>query len=453
MIAIKKDWQLARRELLKGLGIGAACLPLLRATRSYAQDAAYPSRFMCILLTEGYRPGQVAPAAGPLASQMLPPVTLPLDKHKNDLIIMTNLGNPQFRGCVRWGHGTYGTIFAQDRGDPNTGNGKEYWEPMNPTADQVIAKEIAKNNPNLAFPSIALSVRVGTNSGGTGSNRCFYSGPRQPITPEADPYKMYDRLFAGRPTMPMPGMPTGPEPADKLRAERKSLLDFVGGSLEKFGRQIGKDDRILIEGHLDSIRALEKSLTAPRPMLGACGLQLTGDASKPLDVNQNANIPTLLDLQFQIMTAALKCDATRVATLQFGDATGGAVTFPFVGVGRNWHSIGHNPGTDKIKVDVWAMSQFSALLDMMKAVPEGSGTMLDHSAVLWANHMESGDSHGATKLPWILAGKCNGFFRTGQSLPSTGKNNTHVLATICNAMGVNLTSFGDGAPMPELRAA
>jgi hypothetical protein len=76
---------------------------------------------MIILLTEGYRPGQVAlPTSGPIGTQMLPPVTAPLEKHKQDLIILTNLGNPQFRGCARWGHGTYGTIFAQDRGDPNT---------------------------------------------------------------------------------------------------------------------------------------------------------------------------------------------------------------------------------------------------------------------------------------------------------------------------------------------
>ena len=184
------------------------------------------------------------------------------------------------------------------------------------------------------MPSIALSVRVGTNSGGTGSNRCFYSGPRQPITPEADPYKMYDRLFAGRPATPMPGMPADPDPADKLRAERKSLLDFVGGSLEKFGRQIGTEDRVLIEGHLESIRTLEKSLTAPRPMLGACGLQLTGDASQAARRQLERQHPhPARTSSFQIMTAALKCDATRVATLQFGDATGGAVTFPFVGRG------------------------------------------------------------------------------------------------------------------------
>jgi hypothetical protein len=446
MIAIKRDWALARRDLLKSLGIGAACLPILQASKSFAQTGGFPKRLMVILLTEGYRPGQVAlPASGPIGTQMLPPVSSPLEKWKNDLIILTNLNNPQFRGCARWGHGTYGTIFAQDRGDPNTGNGKEYWEPMNPTFDQVIAKA----NMGQAVASIATSVRVGTNSGGTGSNRCFWTGAKQPITPEADPYNLYNMLFAGK-----TGGGTGmADPgADKMRAERKSLLDFVGGSLERFGAQLGVEDRAVIMGHLDSIRSLETELTAPKASLGACGVQLTGDPSKPVDVTSNANNGILLNLHFQLMVAALKCDATRVTTLQFGDATGGSVTFPQVNVNRNWHSLGHNPGTDKIVVDKWVMTQFSGLLDMIKAVPEGTGTMLDHMTVLWANHMESGDTHGATKLPWIIAGKGNGFWKQGISIMDSGKNNTHVMATICNAMGVPLTSFGDGAPMPELKA-
>jgi hypothetical protein len=439
-----KNWELARRDLLKSLGVGVCCLPILRATRSYAATPTYASRLMVILLTEGYRPGQVAPAAGPLAAATMPPVTEPLTKHRDDLIILTNLNNPQFRGCARWGHGTYGTIFAQDRGDPNTGNGKEYWEPENPTMDQVIASSIAKTAPNLLVPSIATSVRVGTNSGGTGSNRCFWSGAKQPITPEQDPNKIYSMLFSGKPAgTPDPG-------ADRLRAERKSLLDFVGTSLEKFSTQLGTEDREVIGGHLTSIRTLEKQLTAERPSLGACGMTYSGDPSKPVDPANNANIPTLLNLNFQLMTAALKCDATRVTTMQFGDATGGSVTFPFINVGRNWHSLGHNPGADKIVVDKWVMTQFSALLDMLKAVPEGTETMLDHMTVLWANHMESGDTHGATKLPWIIAGKGNGYWKTGQSIPDSGKNNTHVMATICNAMGVDVKTFGDGAPMPEL---
>jgi hypothetical protein len=172
-----------------------------------------------------------------------------------------------------------------------------------------------------------------------------------------------------------------------------------------------------------------------------------------VDIASNNNNPVLLKVGFQLITAALRCDVTRVATLQFGDATGGSVTFPVVNVGRNWHSLGHNPGADKLVVDKWCMSMFGELIDMFKAVPEGTGkTLLDNSVIVWANHMESGDTHASTKLPWILAGTCGGYLKKGLSMPMSGKNNTHVMATIANAMGVNLQTFGDGAPMDELKA-
>ena len=103
MIAIKKNWQLARRDLLKGLGLGAACLPILNATKSYAQVNATPKRSVCVLLTEGYRPGQVAPAAGPLASAMLPPVTTPLEKHKSDHRHPDQPGQPTVPGLLALG--------------------------------------------------------------------------------------------------------------------------------------------------------------------------------------------------------------------------------------------------------------------------------------------------------------------------------------------------------------
>ena len=293
-------------------------------------------------------------------------------------------------------------------------------------------------------------MRVGTNSGGTGSNRCFYSGPKQPITPEANPYKLFDMLFAGRPTggMPDPGV-------DKIRAERKSLLDFVGKSLEKFRGQLGMEDRVVIEGHLNSIRNIETELTTPAHAGRACAWPRRATPAKPVDIASNNNNPVLLNVGFQLMTAALSCDVTRVATLQFGDATGGSVTFPVVNVGRNWHSLGHNPGADKLVVDKWCMTHVRrACIDMFKAVPEGTGkTMLDNSVIVWANHMESGDTHGATKLPWILAGTCGGYLKKGMSMPDDRARTTPTSwPPSPTPWAWTLQTFGDGAPMPELKA-
>ena len=457
-----RNWNLSRRELLATLGVGAACLPLLRVTRSYGADPAFPKRFICVLLTEGYRIPKWLPQNGSLMNQMLPDSTSPLEGFKNDLIIMGNLTNPEFPGCDKWGHGTYGTIFSGGPYDANTGNGKEYWEPTIPTVDQVVAAGIAKTAPHLSRLSLPLEVKVG-GGGFLGAKRCFWAGAKQPVTPEPDPYKIYSQIFVGN--------MTGPDPvAQRIIAERKSLLDFVGADLEKFGARLANEDRLVVQGHLQAIRDLEKQLVGPKGPVGQCGVTFSGDPARPIDIKANANVPELINLHTQLMVAALKCDVTRVATLQVGDATGGAIVFDFVpgvprtGNGyqplRDWHDLGHRPvrptgEDDKQTVDKWCMTRFADLLTMLRGIQEGTETMLDHMSVLWANHMEAGDTHGAQKLPWILAGKCGGYFKTGQCIANVNKPMTGVLAEICNAMDVTVDHFGDpetGKPMPELRA-
>jgi hypothetical protein len=247
------------------------------------------------------------------------------------------------------------------------------------------------------------------------------------------------------------------------------LLDFVGADLQRFQAQLGTEDRLAVEGHLQAIRSIERQLSSPMSPAN-CEQTFTGDLANPIDIEENSNVPMLLDLHMQLMVAALKCDVTRVTTLQFGDATGGRVVFDFVpgvpreGNGyqplRNWHDLGHRPvrdsgEDDKSTVDKWNMDRCASLIQMLKDSPEGAGTMLDSTVLLWANHMEDGENHGAIKLPWLLAGNTNGYFKTGQCISDSGRAHTGVMAEICLAMGVDLTFFGDeetGQPMPELRA-
>ena len=106
-----RNWELSRRKLLEGLGLGAACLPLLRATPSYAQAAKVPKKLIVHLQTEGYRIPAWLPKDGRLTGP-LPDSTSPLEEWKSELIFLGNLGNPKFPGCARWGHGSYGQIFT-----------------------------------------------------------------------------------------------------------------------------------------------------------------------------------------------------------------------------------------------------------------------------------------------------------------------------------------------------
>jgi hypothetical protein len=108
-----------------------------------------------------------------------------------------------------------------------------------------------------------------------------------------------------------------------------------------------------------------------------------------------------------------------------------------------------------LRVEAWNMEQFAGLLDEMKGVQEGDGSLLDHSAVLWANHMGNGGAHTSTKLPWILAGSCGGRLKSGHFLRNASPVASHgVLIALANALGAPTEVFGDrkyGGELPGLR--
>src|SRR5687767_4308476 len=165
---IKKDWTFARRDLLKGLGVGAACLPLLRA--SEAKAAPSKLRFFCVLTSEGYRQADWAPKTGPLATQTLPFSTAPLEPHKNDIIVLPDLGNPAYGGPNSGGgHGSYGSIFWG--GDPP--GRVSYKQPQGKTVDQVVATGVDKPPGGRASLPLAVQLdRAPKASPEAGSSRC-----------------------------------------------------------------------------------------------------------------------------------------------------------------------------------------------------------------------------------------------------------------------------------------
>ena len=455
---MKRDaCETSRRDLLKRLGVGAACLPLLHSSRSWAQGEKVPKKFVGIITTEGYRQADWKPRTGSLLTQTLPKTSSPLEPHKADLIYLPDMSNPNWNGGPRNGHEAYGTIFWGGQSV-----GPKFKEPNGKTLDQVIADglpEIAGGRRSLAFQvQVDRKPSVGT----TGARRCFWRGAGQPINPEMNPQKTYADLFAGAMANPMAG-----EASTKILAKRKSLLDFVGRSLAGFKTRVAREDKLVIDGHLQAIRDLEKRLSVPAAGGGDASCRTpTPMALDDADIlSQDKLYPELLRAYFDIMISALRCGVTPVVTLQTGDCSGNSVNFgafvpgiPARNVGgdaktpyRNWHDLGHNPvsgGVDhKQIVDQWWMVEFASFVQKMKDVPEGAGTMLDNSVVLWGNHMESGDSHFTQRVPWILAGKAGGSLATGQCAASSGRPINDAMTEICKAMGVQPAShYGSGIP-------
>ena len=450
-------WEMRRRDVLKTLGVGFGCLPLLQSRRGSAASVA-PRRLIIVASTEGFRQEFWRPKDGSLMTQTLPDSSSPLEPHKADLIFLPGLTHPTFTGGA---HGAFPNHLAT----ANSGV-KEYRVPWSATFDQVVGPALATpNNLPMAVMNLGLLSDKGIMGEGANSRYCFAKGKDQIVVPEQDPWKTYARVFAGA-TGPGAKPMAQVDPAvTRLMMQKKSILDYVGMDLEKFAARVGKDDGAIVGGHLAAIRDLEKDLRAVKVDASLCG----GTTSMPVDATMSINYPATLKVCFDLMVAALKCDVTRVAALQMVDAGGANVNWNFLpgipekGGGfhtklRNWHDLGHNPvlgGVDHKRIaDKWCMSQLAELLVRMKAIPEEGGTMLSNSVVVMTNHMEDGQNHACQRLPWILAGQAGGYFKTGQCALSAGKPLNGVLADVANAIGVPMVSWGDasyGKPWPGLR--
>jgi hypothetical protein len=458
-----KNWDLARRDLLKSLGVGAACLPLLRSSKVWAQDKGL-KKMIIIHASEGYWQPLWKPNPGSLMGQTLPAATSPLEPHKGDLNFVLGQGNPNYTVGANWGHECYGTIYWG--GPQKAPGGSKYQEPMGKTLDQVIAAGLGGK---VTRPTLNFQVQVdrSPSSGTQGSNRCFWAGAGQPINPELNPAKTYQALFANivKPAPTTPGMaPAGPDPAvKKLLGTRKSILDYVGTSLEKFKVRVGRDERAMIDGHLSSIRSLENEL-AGIGMGGGTGGPVTltnpGAFEDAAILSDAGLFPKIMDAYMSMMLAGLSAGITRVTTLQVSNSSGNQLNFglfvdgiPARGTGYkspyyNWHDAGHNPivGGKNLKtiIDKWMMDKFAGFLTKMKAIQEPGGTMLSNSLVLWGNHMESGDNHFSQRIPWVLAGQAGGAVQTGFNLDTAGKTINNTMADICKAMDVAPLSHWNG---------
>lgn len=314
--------------------------------------------------------------------------------------------------------------------------------------DQEIAEVIGAMTPRKALHMGVQS----TNYGGTEVRTVIsYKGSDQPNENEISPWTMFDEVFA------MLG--ADPLGVEKLKNRRKSVLDLVGKQYEALAPKVGAEDRKKLEQHLDAVREVEKRLDNPGVELGgSCQLPVLG--GDPLDPKDPNNFPVVAKLFIDMLAMALACDITRVVTLQFSASTNNR-PYPWLvyddGTGPkpitdDEHVLGHQPDTDVHswgKLNVirrWYGQQFAYLLSKLAEIPEGDGTMLDNTVVLFASEISRGNTHSHKDMPFLLAGSGGGYLKTGQYLSFDGERpHNDLLVAIANAMGHPITTFGEEA--------
>ncbi|HVZ35771.1 MAG TPA: DUF1552 domain-containing protein, partial [Polyangiaceae bacterium] len=208
----------------------------------------------------------------------------------------------------------------------------------------------------------------------------------------------------------------------------------------------------------DSLRDIERRLMTVSQTVAAasssgggatagCTLPVLGNA---VDVKAEANYPAVGQLQMDLMVAALQCNLTRVCSLQWGNSND-QCTYSFLGVNTLGHDMSHNnnncdpDGSKKLAVYRWYSQQFAYLLGKLASIPEGNGTMLDNTVILWVSEFSDSEQHAADKLMWLMMGNAGGYFRTGQVLDAKGRSVNDLHTSLCNAFGIADKTFGNPA--------
>jgi hypothetical protein len=276
-------------------------------------------------------------------------------------------------------------------------------------------------------------------------------GVNAPVAPENDPFKVFERFFAD--------FSKDPGELERIRAEKRSILDALDGELSDLRCRLGTVDRPKLEMHLDSIRELEKQLDF-NTSLDACEVPTLGSQ---FDIHANNNYPAVGKMQIDLMVAGMACDLTRIGTIQWRHGNGDPLTYNWLdNVPYTQHDIAHAniPVTPDEQsqmltaIDRWYAEQFAYLLQKLEAIPEGEGTMLDNCAVLWTHEQSNGGSHQRSDHPYVLAGSCGGAFATGRCIDFGGTSHSGLLSSLATAMGVPTDGFGDEdfstGPLSEL---
>lgn len=404
----------------------ALALPLLDAFTARTADAVpFPKRLVVVFTPNGTVADAWTPSGGE-HDFVLGEILSPLAAHRDDLLILSGIdGESSYHGPgdnAHWngmGHMLTGTELVDLGNSVFWGGGI--------SVDQLVAQRIGGST---RFPSLELAVEPNP---GQVASRMSYLGAGRPVPPESDPTALFHRLFGGI--------------TPDLQARRQSVLDAVKGDIASLSPRLGAADRQKLSTHLDAVRAVEKSLFAG-PAVACDAISIGRD-----DVR---DMPAVGKDMIAMLVRALACDLTRVVTLQWSEAVS-MTRMTWLGIDDAHHDLSHLPIADPVvksklvAINRWYAGQFAALLDAMKAVPEGDGTLLDHSLVVWCNELGDGAIHSRRALPYVLAGRCGGalttgrFLRYGEAVGQPAPPHNDLLTAICRAMDVAVDSFGNPA--------
>lgn len=453
---MKKKPVWTRRDFLRAAGVGAsvaAVAPFLPLPKAEGADA--PKRLILITSAQGTDMTRWRPT-GSEQSFDLGTQLSPLEAYQRNLLVLDGVDNTAaYRGAVggHFGMSTLWTGMGLPKGgvrsDVNVG-----W-PTIASVDRLIASKVGTGTKFDAFYWGLWPTTYASRSNQGPNGIAYHRGKDQPIDVEIYPHRAFERLFDG--------ITSDNTEIEKLRHERKSVIDIVRGELGRIRNELPAGDRARMDAHLDGIRTLERRLESLQP---TCSVPTKPEEYTRQQIKNWRLHPHFTKIQFELMSLALACDLTRVACFQWSHSEGYGSFMGEEGYREfgHWHTTAHEMSYDKVggssvsndararaREDMSNLQHWRAKTLKADLLDKLSPDVRDRTLLVWASEMSEAGTHSNYNIPLVMfQGDKFNYFRTGRYLKwgeydpierfkdySGGKHMNQVLVSMANAMGLD----------------
>ena len=431
---------LPRRTFLRGVGATVA-LPLLESMLPAVSSVARaqeitPTRFTGIFIPHGAAPGYWVPE-GSGSNFKYPYVWEPLEPYRDSVVLTSGLWsksaeNPE--GVTGADHFVASAFLCADKPKKTTGADVQ----AGITIDQIIAQ---KHGQETLLPSLQLAVEdPGANSSNCGEGySCVYTNTiswqtsTRPLPMEVNPQVVFERIFGDGGTA---------EERAVRRAQQSSILDSVTDSLSRLRNKVGYGDLVRLDQYLEDVREIERRL-----QIAAKASSETPNMAVPTGVPEAFD--EHIKLQFDLLTLAFQGDMTRVSTLLYARDLTGRV-YPESGTDISFHGGSHHaedPGriAQYARLNRYHVSTLAYFVEKLRSVPEGDGTLLDRSLILYGSNMGNSNQHMHYDVPHVLVGGASGQLQGNRHLAYQSKTvpTGNLLLSILDMYGIDQNRIGD----------
>jgi hypothetical protein len=426
---------LSRRTFLRDTGTTLA-LPLLSAMIpagvAFAQSGAVPrTRFGAIYFPHGATMSRWTPVDEG-KNFTFSEILKPLEAFREQINVITNLTHP-----LAYGPG--GATGNHNRSSASYLSGAKAQSGAQPrlgtTVDQVAARHLGQQTP---LPSLELSIENTSLSCGEGlscayRNTISWQNDISPLPMQNNPQSVFEQLFGDGAT---------PGQREARRSQSLSLLDSVTDQIASLDNTLPPDDRSRLDNFLTDVREIERRIQQAATRV-TDDIEVPGKPSGiPEDVEEH------IKLMYDLQVLAWQTDITRISTFLIAQELSNGV-YPKSSVRDSFHTLSHHSNSEENKsrfalINHYHATLFAYFLEKLNSVPEGDGTLLDNSLVMYGSGMSDGNSHNHDPLPIVLAGRAGGALEGNRHLVFPERTNmSNLLVALLDKLGVAQDNFGD----------